>query len=87
MSQAQIQLRNYWRTLDSQQRNLDLAEEVVRVSRIKYKEGVGSNLEIINAEAGFKEAQTNYFNALYNAIIAKVDIDKATGRLYASPRN
>jgi outer membrane protein TolC len=26
-------------------------------------------------------AQTNYYNALYNAVIAKVDFMKATGKL------
>jgi hypothetical protein len=26
-----------------------------------------------------KEAQTNYFNALYDAVIAKVEYDKANG--------
>jgi outer membrane protein TolC len=39
-------------------------------------------LEIVNAEASLKEAQTNYFQTLYNALIAKVDLDKAAGRLY-----
>jgi outer membrane protein TolC len=82
LSQAQIQLRNYWFTLQEQRKNLDLAEEILRVTRIKYKEGVGSNIEVINAETSFREAQTNYYTALYNAIVAKVDLDKAAGRLY-----
>ena len=79
---AQIQVKNYWMTLQEQKRNMELAQEVVRVTKIKYKEGVGTNLEIVNAEASLKEAQTNYFQTLYNALIAKVDLDKAAGRLY-----
>ncbi|MDR6196969.1 TolC family protein [Siphonobacter sp. SORGH_AS_0500] len=82
LSQSEIQLRNYWFTLQEQQKNLDLAQEVLRVTQIKYKEGVGSNIEVINAEASFREAQTNYYTALYNAIVAKVDLDKAAGKLY-----
>lgn len=82
LSQSQIQLRNYWFTLQEQQKNLDLANEILRVTRIKYKEGVGSNIEVINAESSFREAQTNYYTALYNALVAKVDLDKAAGRLY-----
>lgn len=82
LSQAQIQLRNYWFSLQEQKKNLDLADEILRVTRIKYKEGVGSNIEVINAETSFREAQINYYTALYNAIVAKVDLDKATGRLY-----
>jgi outer membrane protein TolC len=54
---------------------------VYRVSKIKYEQGIGSNLEILNAEASLKEAQTNYYNALYEALIAKVDYEMATGTL------
>jgi len=82
LRQSQTQLRNYWYTLQEQKRNLELSEEILRVTRIKYKEGVGANIEVINAEASFREAQTNYYNALYNALLAKVDLDKASGRLY-----
>ena len=60
---------------------MQLAEEVYNTTRIKYKEGVGSNLEVMNAEASLKEAQTNYFSALYDAITSKVDLEKALGHI------
>jgi len=82
VQQANITLSNSLETLATQQRNVDLAEEVVRVSKIKYQEGVGSNIEVINAESSLKEAQTNYFAALYDVLIAKVDLSKARGELY-----
>jgi outer membrane protein TolC len=82
VEQSYISLKNALETLEIQRRNIALAEEVVRVSKIKYQEGVGSNIEVINAESSFKEAQTNYFAALYDALIAKVDLTKARGELY-----
>ncbi|QRR04291.1 TolC family protein [Dyadobacter sandarakinus] len=81
-SQASINIKNAFATLETQKRNLDLAQEIVRVSKIKYKEGVGSNIEVINAESSLKEAQTNYFTALYDLILAKVDLSRARGELY-----
>jgi outer membrane protein TolC len=81
IKQANISLKNSWESLTENQKNMDLAKEIVRVSKIKYKQGVGTNLEILNSEAALKEAQTNYFNSLYNALIAKVDLDKAQGKL------
>ncbi|MCU0325565.1 MAG: TolC family protein [Spirosomaceae bacterium] len=81
LDQAMINLKNGLQTLETQQRNLDLAKEVLRVSKIKYQGGIGSNLEVVNAESSIKEAQTNYFAALYDVIIAKVDLDKAQGKL------
>ena len=60
---------------------MDLATNVARVTRIKFEQGVGSNLEVVTAESDLKNAQNNYYNALYDAVIAKVDLDKAYGRL------
>jgi len=79
--QANITLTNSLQTLRTQQRNRDLAGEIVRITRIKYKEGVGSNIEVLNAESSLRESQTNYFAALYDFLITKVDQDKSTGRL------
>ena len=67
--------------LEVQKSNMELAQDVSSITKEKYKEGVGSNLEVTNAEKDYKEAETNYLNALYNAIIAKVDLDKALGKL------
>ena len=67
--------------LNSQQENMSLAESVYNQSKIKYKEGVGTNLEIIDADNAFKQAQSNYLSALYDALIAHVDFQKALGIL------
>jgi outer membrane protein TolC len=61
-----------------------LAEKVAKVTKIKYEQGVGSNIEVIDAESSLREAQVNYYNALYDALIAKVDLDKAYARINPS---
>ncbi len=81
--QGIISLKNGLETLKSQKANMELATEVVRVSKIKYQAGAGTNIEVVNAESSLKEAQTNYFAALYDLLIAKVDLDKAMGKLLA----
>ncbi len=68
-------------TLDYQKRNMQLAETVFNQTKKKFEVGTGSNTEIIQAQTDMKAAQTNYINALYNAIIARVDYIKATGKL------
>lgn len=80
--QSSITLNNGLQSLETQLRNRDLAGEIVRVARVKYKEGVGSSIEVLNAEAALREAQTNYFASLYDFLIAKVDQDRFLGRLY-----
>ena len=78
---AKTQLINASNTLGVQKKNIDLATEIYDVSKKKYEQGVGSNLEVLNAESSLKEAQTNYYSALYDALNAKVDFDKANGSL------
>lgn len=81
VKQSAIGYLNAVTSLKSQQENMKLAENVARVTRIKYEQGVGSNIEVIDAESSLKESQINYYNALYDALIAKVDLDKAYGKL------
>jgi outer membrane protein TolC len=81
VQQANTNLANAFTNYEIQKRNLSLAQEVVRVSKVKYRQGVGSNLEVTNAESSLKESQTNYYSALYDFIIAKIDLDKAQGKL------
>jgi outer membrane protein TolC len=81
LNQANINLANANTNLEIQKRNLTLAQEVVRVSKVKYTQGVGSNLEVTNSESSLKESQSNYYSALYEFIIAKIDLDKAQGNL------
>jgi outer membrane protein TolC len=68
-------------TLDFQKKNMALAEKVYQQTKKKYEIGTGSQIEINAAQTDLKSAQTNYINALYDAIIAKVDFLKATGKL------
>ena len=81
-SQASITMKNALESMREQKANLELANEISRVTRVKYQNGVGSNLEVLNAETSIKESQANYFTALYNALIAKVEVEKANGTLY-----
>jgi outer membrane protein TolC len=78
---AKMQLQNSIDELAIQKENQALAAEVYRVSKEKYTNGVGSNLELINAESSKVESDNNYYNALYNALLAKLDLQKATGKL------
>lgn len=79
VNSSRSSLVNAISALKIQEQNLELANSVTNTSKIKYDQGVGSNLELLNAESSLKEAQSNYYNALYDAIIAKIDLDQALG--------
>jgi outer membrane protein TolC len=79
--QATVNFQNAISSLGSQRANMNLASKVAKVTKIKYEQGVGSNLEVVDAENSLRQAQTNYYNAMYDAMVAKVDLDKAYGRI------
>jgi outer membrane protein TolC len=79
--QARTSLKNDLNILAVQKENMALAQEVYDISKIKYNEGVGSNLEVVEADAALIESEINYLSALYDGLIAKVDLEKALGIL------
>jgi outer membrane protein len=79
--QARIKMKSAILTADAQKQNIQLAEDIFRITQKKYAEGLGSNQEIYNAQTELKVAQNNYYGALYDAISAKIDYLKAAGKL------
>jgi outer membrane protein len=78
---ARKNMTNALLTLDNQKKNIELSERVYKTSKLKFEQGLGSNAEIYNANADLKIAQNNYYSALYDAINAKIDFLRATGKL------
>ena len=60
--------------------NFGLAQRIYDTTQIKYREGVGSSLEVVQAEQQLYEAQANYLDALYDTLVAKEDLYIALGR-------
>jgi outer membrane protein TolC len=81
IQQNTITYKNSLETLNSQQENMELAAKIASVTKIKYEQGVGTNLEVTEAESSLRESQVNYYDALYDAIIAKIDLDKAYAKI------
>jgi len=66
--------------LVSQKENLKLAEKIYRTTQEKYKQGVGSSIEISQAEQELYSTQQNIDQALFDLIQAKLNLDKALGK-------
>jgi outer membrane protein len=63
-----------------QKENLDLATDIYQKTQLKFKEGVGSTLEILQAETELKNAQLGYLNAVHDLVIAKIEYYKSIGK-------
>jgi outer membrane protein len=79
--QSRINMKSALLTMDSQKKNIELAQQVYNSTKLKYEQGLGSNQEISTAQADLVTAQNNYYSSLYDAIISKIDYLKASGKL------
>ena len=57
------------------------ADENLRVTKDRYREGVGTNTEVLDAETLRVRSYTNYYNAVYDAVTAKFRLKYAVGDL------
>ncbi len=78
---AKTQYLNALNSLESGKKSLALAERIYETSKIKFREGVGSSIEITQSERDVYQAQAKLTEAQFAVINAKIDLDKALGKL------
>lgn len=59
--------------------NRSLANDVYGIIRLQYRAGVKAFLDVITAESDLRTAQINYYNALYEVLSSKIDVQQALG--------
>ncbi len=65
----------------TQKENTDLAREVYNIIQLQYKSGIKTYLEVVTSETDLRLARINYYNALYEVLSSKIDVQKALGQL------
>lgn len=58
---------------------VDKAQEDYKISQVRYSAGVGTNLDVMDAEEKLTSTLTNYYTALYDYNTSKASLDKAMG--------
>lgn len=66
-------------------KGLEQATEALRVSRVRYEEGVTNQIELSDAELAYTQAQQNLVSARFDLRVANARILKAIGE-FADPR-
>jgi outer membrane protein len=68
------------RRIESQKRAVELAELGYKIARKRFESGVGTQLEVSNAEVNLAQARLNYSQAIYDYLIAMSELEKLTGK-------
>ncbi len=73
--------KNALLNLDIQQRNIDLAKSIYNTTKKKYEQGLARSFELLQDENAIRDSERNYFDALYQAALARVSYLRALGKL------
>jgi outer membrane protein len=55
------------------------AQRGFEIARAQYTEGIGSQLELTDAEVALRESEFNYAQAVYDYLVARASFDEAVG--------
>jgi len=72
--------------LQVQATTVQSAERSYNITRLRRAQGIGSALELTDAELALTQAKGNYLQAVYDYLVAKINLEKSLGRtakLYA----
>jgi hypothetical protein len=67
-----------WQVLSE---NVQLAKDVYKVVDLQYREGIKTYLDVIVSQADLRTAELNYYNALFQLLSSKIDLQRALGTL------
>ncbi len=81
LANARASVRNARLAVTLREGAIELAEEIYEVAQIKFREGVGSSLEVNQAQSDLYAAQDALTQALYDLAVAFTEYQDATGSL------
>ncbi len=58
---------------------VEKAQEDLKIAKVRYSAGVGTNIDVMDAQVSLTSAQNNYIAALYDYNTGKASLDKAMG--------
>jgi outer membrane protein len=78
---AAANLAQNQKVLDAQAQNMKVAEDLYNVTKLSYTEGITALAELINAENGLREAQSQYLTAMLQTNLAELETMRTSGQL------
>ncbi len=80
-AQALAQYKGYLANYFALKENVLLADDVYKTLDLQYRSGIKTYLDVIIAESDLRTSQLNYYNALFQLIQSKYDLDRALGNI------
>jgi outer membrane protein len=85
LTQAMLSMENAEEFVQSQRLNLTRATEGLRLAEVGYQQGVNTQVEVIDAQSALTTARVNYYQAIYQHVVAKLAVERAMGTIVKTP--
>lgn len=76
---AILNLKEAKESLLSQEKNVEQAQESLRIAELNFSEGLATTLDVSSVQADLSQAKINYTQALYDYVVSLAQLDKAMG--------
>jgi len=81
VTQAFLSLEDADEFVQSQRVNLQQAREGLRLAEVGFREGIRKQVEVLDARAALTEARKNFSQAVFDHMVARLSLERATGAL------
>jgi outer membrane protein TolC len=69
------------KSIELQERNIDFAEQQMRLATLRYQRGLASNFDIIDAENNLIQARNNYVSLVTDHHVSQIQLKRVAGTL------
>ena len=77
---ACLNLRQAQAIIDSQKDNLEDAKESLRISEVRFDNGIGINLDVLDAQTSLAQVEENLAQGIYDYLVAKAQLERTMGQ-------
>lgn len=79
VQEAYLNLKAAEQKIQSTHAAVEAGQEDFRIKTLRYRSGVGTNVDVLDAETALATARNNYVDALYNYNLSIATLEKAMG--------
>lgn len=86
IEQIRLEVHNAYTTLRISEQNIKITADAVKqaqeqylIAKVRYEEGVDTNIVVVDAQDRLTQARTNYYSALYAYNASRAQLEKAMG--------
>ncbi|HEX2865775.1 MAG TPA: TolC family protein [Ignavibacteriales bacterium] len=76
---ARLKMMEAQKRIEAQQKSVEQAARAVSISEVRYKNGLGTQIELIDTQMALTTTKINKAQAVYDYLVARADWERVTG--------